>query len=295
MAVAPAFLTLDLSRLPAPAVVTALDFETIRAAIVTDFQARLPDFDALVESDPAYKLIEAFAYRELLLRGAINDSARGTMLAYATGADLDNLAALFSLSRLVLVPATDIQPAVMESDGELRARVQMAPELLATAGMTGGGYMVRVRTLAPSVKDVAVLKPGGGRVDLVLLGRDGDGTVPPATVQAIVAAYQAEDAAQLTDIITVRSARILPYVVTLQLRIRSGPDPIVVRAAADAAVRSYAMQRHAIGAVVYAQMLAAAAAVGGVEQVVIDMADLDPGEDAAAWLSGLVIDVEVLA
>src|SRR5690606_17245852 len=63
----------DLSRLPPPDVVQALDYETILAELQVDLAARLPDFDAFLESDPAIKLLEIVAYRELLLRQRVND------------------------------------------------------------------------------------------------------------------------------------------------------------------------------------------------------------------------------
>jgi len=66
--------SIDLSRLPAPDVVAPLDYEAIRSQLIADFRARWPGFDALVESDPAIKLLEVAAYRELLLRAAINDA-----------------------------------------------------------------------------------------------------------------------------------------------------------------------------------------------------------------------------
>lgn len=50
------FTGVDLSRLPAPDVIEALDFETLRAAWIADFQAKFPAFDATVESDPVVKL-----------------------------------------------------------------------------------------------------------------------------------------------------------------------------------------------------------------------------------------------
>src|SRR5690606_1403888 len=77
--------TLDLSLLPAPDVVEALDFETIFAAMLADLQARDPTFDALVESDPAYKVLQVSSFRELLLRQRVNDAARERMLAFASG------------------------------------------------------------------------------------------------------------------------------------------------------------------------------------------------------------------
>ena len=48
-------------------------------------------FTALVESDPAWTILEVAAYRELLLRQRINDASRAVMLAFATGADLEHL------------------------------------------------------------------------------------------------------------------------------------------------------------------------------------------------------------
>jgi len=52
-----------------------------------------------VESDPAYKILEVAAYREMLLRARINSAAKAVMLPYATGSDLDVLGSLFRTSR----------------------------------------------------------------------------------------------------------------------------------------------------------------------------------------------------
>ena len=60
----------DLSRLPAPTVVEQLSFETVRQEIIDYLQSPgvLPSFDATVESDPAVKLVDVFAWRELAAR-----------------------------------------------------------------------------------------------------------------------------------------------------------------------------------------------------------------------------------
>ncbi len=94
------FTAIDLSQIPAPTVVEALDFESILAAMTDDLKARDSTFTALVESDPAFKILEVAAYRELLLRQRVNDAARAVMLAYATGSDLDHIGALFGVARL---------------------------------------------------------------------------------------------------------------------------------------------------------------------------------------------------
>jgi len=289
----------DLSRLPAPPVVASLSFETRLAAIVADFQARCTaagvDYDLIVESDPAMKLLEELAYRDMLSTAEINDAARSMMLAFAKGGDLDHLAAFFGVQRLVITPATDDAPAVMERDEDLRIRVQIAPETFPALGRTAGGYRGLVLAAAPSVKDVALVKRDGGRVDVILLGRDGAGDVPDAIVQAVYVALQPDDATQLTDIVTVGAASIIAYSPTITLKIRNGPDPQIVATAAERAVRAYAADRHRIGLPVYAQMLTAAAtSVGSVERAEIDIGDIVVSPREAPWLSGLSILVEIV-
>ena len=77
--------TVDLSRLPAPTVVEQLSFETIFGDMVARMQELLPSFDATVDSDPAVKVLQVAAYREMLIRQTFNDRARQVMTAYGTG------------------------------------------------------------------------------------------------------------------------------------------------------------------------------------------------------------------
>ncbi|MDX2109211.1 MAG: baseplate J/gp47 family protein [Verrucomicrobiota bacterium] len=117
---------IDLSKLPAPSIVEMVDYEVILAEMLSDLRARDPQFDALVESDPAYKILQVAAYREVLLRQRVNDAAKACMLAYATGANLDNLSALYGVERLS-----------GETDTELRLRTQLSLESLSVAGPSG--------------------------------------------------------------------------------------------------------------------------------------------------------------
>ena len=125
---------IDLSKLPEPNVIENLDYEALLEAAI----ARLgPDY-VVSEADPAYKVLESAAYRELLLRQRVNDGARSVLLATARGRDLDNLAALLGVERQVVTPADPdaIPPveAVYESDERLRLRTQLAPSAISTAG-----------------------------------------------------------------------------------------------------------------------------------------------------------------
>ncbi|MCP3967439.1 MAG: hypothetical protein GY750_14680 [Lentisphaerae bacterium] len=69
------FNAIDLSLLPAPDVIETLDYELILAGMIADLQAKAPEFSALVESDPAFKILEAAAYREVILRQRVNDAS----------------------------------------------------------------------------------------------------------------------------------------------------------------------------------------------------------------------------
>ncbi|AWH29579.1 hypothetical protein [Stenotrophomonas sp. YAU14A_MKIMI4_1] len=89
----------------------------------------MPEYDALVASDPAYKVLQASAYHELTLRRQFNQRAKGLFLAYAQRGDLENLVAPSGVTRKQLAPPDPEAgtPAVFETDTEFRRRVQLAP------------------------------------------------------------------------------------------------------------------------------------------------------------------------
>lgn len=286
-------IAVDLSRLAPPAALRPLDFETRFAEILTSFRARYPDHDALLESDPVMKLLEELAYRDVLGTAEINDTVRALLLAFAAEQDLDHIAARMNIARRVIRPAEGNIPALMESDAELRRRVQLAPERFPLPGRTAGGYVAITLEAAPLVKDVGLVRREGGRVDVILLGREGDGTVPAEIVQAVYRALEPDDASGLTDIVSVASATIIPYAPTLTVHVRSGPDPTLVRNAVETSVRAFAADRHRIGAPVFAQMLAAAAGTAGIERVEVDIDDVAVGPREAAWLQSLTVNVAI--
>ncbi|SOO25798.1 hypothetical protein XFF6991_480123 [Xanthomonas phaseoli pv. phaseoli] len=115
-----------------------LDFEAIFAEALAQFRRLLPEFSALTEADPVYKILQLFAARELLLRQRANDKAQQTMLAFATGTNLDHLGALFGVARLVLDPGqpeTGVAPTY-ESDVDFRRWLQRASASLAQRAPT---------------------------------------------------------------------------------------------------------------------------------------------------------------
>ena len=265
---------IDLSTVPAPNVVEALSYETILAAMLADLQARDPAFTALVESDPAYKILEVAAYRELLIRQRVNDGARAVMLAYATGSDLENLSALFGVTRKTLdegdATALPPIPPTFETDAALRYRTQLALEGLSTAGPIGA-YQFHALSV-DGVKDAGIQGPPDtdpGEVLVTILSATGSGTAGSPLIAAVDAALNAEDVRPLTDQVTVQSATIVSYEVIATLYIPTGPDPTAVQTAALASVQAYVESRHRVGLDVRLSGLYAALHVGGVERVTL--------------------------
>lgn len=150
----------NLSSLPDPQIVEALSFQTIFNELRVDFSARFPEFSALVESDPAIKLLEVAAYRETILRARVNDAFKATLLAFAAGADLDNLAAFYGLTRLS-----------GETDPELRDRTINRIQGSSTAG-GAAWYRYQALTADAGVRDARVTSPAAGEVSVALLSKE---------------------------------------------------------------------------------------------------------------------------
>jgi len=260
--------SVDLSRLPAPTVVEQLSFEAIFAAMIADIQARLPSFDATVESDPAVKVLQVAAYRELLLRQTFNDRARGIMLAYALGTDLDNLAALVGVSRLVIQEADALNniPEILEDDDALRQRVVLAPESFSVAGPELA-YVFHARTAHAEVLDASATSPVPGEVVVTVLSREGDGTASPEVLAAVEAVVNGRPVRPLTDLVTVQSVEVVPFTIEAQLFVFKGPDASLIVDAALAKLTAHLAASRLIGRDFTFSALNAALHVEGVQRV----------------------------
>lgn len=265
-----AFDQVNLGALPAPDVVEPLDYETIYAALLADLQTRMPEFDATVESDPAVKLLEVAAYLAMTLRARVNDGARAVLLAHATGADLDNLAALFSVGRQVIDPgdpdATPPVEAELETDTALRRRVQLALEA-ATAAGTVGRYLFYALGADPAVADAAVTSPAPGEVLITVLSSAGDGTPDAPLLAAVDAVVQDDEVRQLCDTVTTAAPVITSYDVTATLYTAPGAASAVALATAEANLAAYTGQARRLGRDVPLSALYAALHVEGIARV----------------------------
>lgn len=291
-----AFTAIDLSQLAVPDVVEQLDYEAILQAMIDDLRARAPEFDALVESDPAYKILEVAAYRETLIRQRVNDGAKAVMLAYAAGTDLDQIAANYSVERL-LIDAGDPDaippvPPSYESDAELRRRVQLSPEGYTVAG-SRGAYVFHALGADPDVRDAQAVSPEPGVVTVYILSRDGDGSAPAGLVDAVEAVLSSEDVRPLTDMVQVVSVSVTSYAVDAELSVLPGPDAEVVRQSAEDAVTAYVEAQHRIGYDVTLSGLFAALHRPGVHNVTLTSpaADIVLGEGETAHCSSVAVTI----
>jgi phage-related baseplate assembly protein len=262
--------TIDLSRLPPPDVVEPLDFEAILAAVLADFLERFPQFSANVESDPIVKLLEVVAYRELVLRARINAAARSVMLAYATGADLDNLAALLGVERQQISPANAQTgaPAVFEDDTALRRRVLLAPDSFSVAG-PASAYVFHALTADPAVLDASAISRVPGEVIVSILSRTGDGTASPQLVASVANLLKSDGIRPLTDKVTVQSAEIVTFDIDAQLVLYPGPDQALILAAANASLDALIAANRSLGRDLTRSAITAALHVAGVQNVIL--------------------------
>lgn len=250
---------IDLSQLPAPTVVEPLDFETILAEIVADFRGRYTDYTAWVESDPALKLLEVAAYRELLIRNRVNEAAKACMLAFAKGANLDHLVAL-----------NDVERQAGESDERLLRRFRLSLEALSVAGPRGG-YEFHALSADPRVTSVDITSDTAGAVQLVVIGGDNaDGLPDAALVASVEAALSSAMVRPLTDTVTVLAARNIVYQVQVEIAVAEGPDRTLVQAAAEGAILAYLLAQHRVGATIYKSAILGAAHVAGVVSATAD-------------------------
>jgi len=195
----------DLSTLPTPQVIEELDYEAIVARQKQTFQdlwgavrlanpdAGLPAYDVqMLETDPAMIIIQENAYREMLERARINDAARANLLGYATGNDLDNLAADHGVTRLT-----------GESDKALRERIVLADQGRSTAGPEEW-YKFHARSVDADVRDVAVYRPGTGpEIEVAILTTSNGGTPGAPLLASVLAALSVPDVRSVNDVISV--------------------------------------------------------------------------------------------
>lgn len=294
--------TITLSQLPQPDVIETLDFETILAErkaycislYPTEQQAAIAATLDL-ESEPITKLLQENAYREMILRQRINEAAVANMLAWAKGADLDNLAANWNVQRLTIQPgdqtATPPVPEIKEDDAALSLRALMAWDGLSVAGPTGA-YEYFALSADGKVADAKGSSPAPAQALVTILSSEGNGTADATLVAKVTAALNGENVRPVADRLTVQSAGIINYTINAQLHIDSqGAEADVILQAARDSLAAFINPRRRIGVEVPRSAIDAALHVQGVRKVsLISWADITPSATQAAYCTGFTVE-----
>lgn len=246
---------IDISQLPAPDVVEQISYEAILKSGLDDFHARMQEIGSdyvVLESDPAYKLAEVFAYREMLVRLDSNEQAKAVLLAYAQNKDLDHKAAERNLERKTITEATSTSEAILETDISLRRRVQMAPESYTTAG-SEGSYIFHGINADPRVKDIFAYAPldaegfPRGICNIYVLSNEGEGNSPEDLIAIVNNALNQKIVRPLTDYVNVFSASVLHYQIKAEIEVEQGPDANVILQSTYEEIKKYTANVHAFG------------------------------------------------
>lgn len=231
------FTAINLSGMTPPDIIETLDYEAIVKAMRDDLVERFPAIVGVIdlESEPARKLIEVFAYREMGLRARINDASRALLLASSYGSNLDHLGALFATAR-----------QEGEDDTRFRRRLQLAPEAFSVAGPEGA-YQYHVLTAAPWARDVSAIatRPGTVRVTVLKAGANPQPTADE--LEGIWLHLKNEAVRPLTDMVQVLPPIVRRTAVRARLTLYPGPDANVVREKAQAAVTAWVEENRMLG------------------------------------------------
>lgn len=170
-------MAIDLTNLPAPAIIEDVNYADIKTERLADFQELEPDYEGFVESDPVVKIIGTEAAGEEKIKLRINDCYLAQYPAFATGTDLDVAVSSAGITRMVMqeedLSANPPLPEILESDTRLRERyfAKRAGETYRTTGY----YKYNALTASPLVADVYVISEDPGEITVYVLSTEDDG------------------------------------------------------------------------------------------------------------------------
>ncbi|WP_265030436.1 baseplate assembly protein [Wolbachia endosymbiont (group B) of Athalia cordata] len=181
------------------------NFEEIFSRMKEELVRRDETFSGLVESDPAMKVLEVAAWRELLLRQRINEAVKGNLLKFAT---VDNLAEFYGVER-------------QKEDDDERFRKRIKAKI---AGWSTGGskeyYKYHALSADSRVKDALVESPIPGKVQISILSTQ-TGIVLEELLEIVRKQVNRDDIRVLTDTVTVIGCNITEIDIDSRMSISS--------------------------------------------------------------------------
>nr|DAG00291.1 MAG TPA: baseplate assembly protein [Myoviridae sp. ctHIt1] len=293
----------DLSKLDAPKVLEDLDFESLLADRKAEFIALFPQDERAfwqarlnLESEPITKLLQEVVYLQLMERNRINNAAKATMLAYASGSDLDVIAANYNVKRQVIQEAnnnvTPKIPEILEDDTSLRLRTQLAFEGLSVAGPRSA-YIFHALSAHPDVADVSVVSPQPANVTVTILSRNGQGEADENLLNVVRAKLNDDDIRPIGDRVIVQSAVIQSYEIRAKLHLYRGPEYEPIKAAALKKLTAYTEEKHRLGRDISLSGIYAALHLEGVQRVelISPTADIVLPSSKSAYCTAINLEI----
>lgn len=293
----------DLSKLDAPKVLEDLDFESLLADRKAEFIALFPQDERAfwqarlnLESEPITKLLQEVVYLQLIERNRINNAAKATMLAYASGSDLDVIAANYNVKRQVIQEAnnnvTPKIPEILEDDTSLRLRTQLAFEGLSVAGPRSA-YIFHALSAHPDVADVSVVSPQPANVTVTILSRNGQGEANENLLNVVRAKLNDDDIRPIGDRVIVQSAVIQSYEIRAKLHLYRGPEYEPIKAAALKKLTAYTKEKHRLGRDISLSGIYAALHLEGVQRVelISPTADIVLPSSKSAYCTAINLEI----
>ena len=293
----------DLSKLDAPKVLEDLDFESLLADRKTEFIALFPQDERpfwqarlSLESEPITKLLQEVVYLQLMERNRINNAAKATMLAYASGSNLDVIAANYNVKRQVIQEAnnnvTPKIPEILEDDTSLRLSTQLAFEGLSVAGPRSA-YIFHALSAHPDVADVSVVSPQPANVTVTILSRNGQGEAEESLLNVVRAKLNDDDIRPIGDRVIVQSAVIQSYEIRAKLHLYRGPEYEPIKAAALKKLTAYTEEKHRLGRDISLSGIYAALHLEGVQRVelISPTADIVLPSSKSAYCTAINLEI----
>ncbi|RDD34108.1 baseplate assembly protein J [Wolbachia endosymbiont of Cylisticus convexus] len=176
-----------------PNIIEPLNFEEIFSRMKEELMKCDASFTALVESDPAMKVLEVAVWRELLLRQRINESVKSNLLKFAT---VDNLAEFYGVER-----------QKEEDDERFRKRIKAKIVGSSTCG-SKEYYRYHALSADSRVKDALVESKVAGSVEISILSTT-TGIVSEELLKIVKKQVTRDDIRVLTDTVTVIGCNIM--------------------------------------------------------------------------------------
>lgn len=198
--------------LPPPAAISVVPeselLTAIKAVFVSLAAAQGLDVSGIIdlEGEPGNIQLQVGAFREVVVRAAINDAVKGNLLAYALGSDLDHLGGFYDAYRLV-----------GESDEAFRARIRIAVRGRSPAGGEAH-YENAARRADIRVADVAVYRASNGpTVHIAVLSTDNGGIADQALLDAVSAECNQGSVRVVSDTLIIEAAAKIITPLTAQI------------------------------------------------------------------------------